>query len=292
MAVYTAMPTPHQSQHSRIFSATSKIPTMTQYYFNCQMNTLHFIPQFKASSLSFDRVIESAKKRIELLSDERQRNLKDDLEKGLANLNSSDQLKMYLSAYGDIHRQKLMIAFEKIPSKVWTESKISVVDYGCGQCIAEMVLSDFLKKHYIDNSVVEDFILIETSKLSLIKGLEYIHLFFPECKVQTFHTRVGNLTSDHIRPYNKTVIHIFSNVLDIIDFEREHIAFLLNQDMSHNHVLVCVSPFYQENSRGKLIDEFGTMLNGMRCEFSFEKHTDEWNKPFSCQIRIYISDYY
>lgn len=93
-------------------------------------------------------------------------------------------------------------------------------------------------------------------------------------------------------PKTGTIIHIFSNVLDIVEFERENIANILNQDMSHNHILVCVSPFYQENGRGSLMDDFGKMLLGMRCEYKFEKHTDEWDKSFSCQIRIFISAYY
>ncbi len=123
------------------------------------------------------------------------------------------------------------MAYDQIPHKVWSEGSISVVDYGCGQCIAEMVLSDFLKSQ-------------------------------------------------------------FSNVLDITEFERHDIASILNSDMSHNNILVCVSPFYQENGRGALMDEFSDMLRGMRCEYKFEKHTDEWKNPFSCQIRIFVSNYY
>ena len=100
------------------------------------------------------------------------------------------------------------------------------------------------------------------------------------------------MTEDYIRPQSDTVIHILSNVLDIIEFERHNIARILNSDMGHNHILVCVSPFYQENGRGGLMDEFGDMLHGMRCEYKFEKHTDEWKNPFSCQIRIFVSSYY
>lgn len=65
------------------------------------------------------------------------------------------------------------------------------------------------------------------------------------------------MTDYDISPQSDTVIHIFSNVLDIIEFERHNIAYILNSDMSHNHILVCVSPFYQENGRGMLMGEFG-----------------------------------
>lgn len=66
---------------------------------------------------------------------------------GLANLSSRNQLQMYLSAYGDIHRQKLMMAYDKIPTKVWSEGKLAIIYYGCGQCVGEMVLADFMKSH-------------------------------------------------------------------------------------------------------------------------------------------------
>lgn len=82
-----------------------------------------------------------------------QRSLKENLENGLANLTSSNQLQMYLSAYGDIHGQKLKMAYDKIPTKAWAEGKLAIIDYGCGQCVAEMVLSDFMKQHYIDNDI-------------------------------------------------------------------------------------------------------------------------------------------
>ncbi len=55
---------------------------------------------------------------------------------------------------------------------------------------------------------------------------------------------------------------------------------------------VCVSPFYQENGRAKYMDELGKMLQLFNCRHSFEKHTEDWNKSFSCQMRIYVSMYY
>ena len=256
------------------------------------MNTLHFIPNFKASRISFDEILEAASRHIKTLSDAKQKSLKEDLENGLANLISMDQLQMYLSSYGDIHRQKLMMAYKHIPNKVWSEGKLAVIDYGCGQCVAEMVLSDFMKEHYIDNDIISQFIMIEPSRASLSQGIKYLQAFFDDCEITTHNTTAGKITLDGLQTKAQTVIHIFSNVLDMPEFEREHIADLFNQDMGRNHILICVSPFYQENGRGALMDDFHAMTRGMRCEYKFEKHTDEWEKPFSCQIRIFISRYY
>ena len=59
------------------------------------MNTLHFIPNFKASRISFE-ILEAASKHIKTLSDAKQKSQKEDLENGLANLTSMEQLQMYL----------------------------------------------------------------------------------------------------------------------------------------------------------------------------------------------------
>lgn len=132
---------------------------------------LHFIPRFNASRLSFQDVPESVTQHINSLSEAKQKKLKDELENGLAILTTKEQLDMYISSYGEIHQQKLLMAYDQIPHKVWSEDSISVIDYGCGQCIAEMVLSDFLKSHYIDNDQISDFTVIEPNKASLEQGL-------------------------------------------------------------------------------------------------------------------------
>ena len=152
------------------------------------MNAPHFIPNFRASRFSFDEILESASTHIKSISDAKQKSLKEDLENGLANLTSIDQLQMYLSSYGDIHRQKLMMAYKHIPNKVWSEGKLAVIDYGCGQCVAEMVLSDFMKEHYIDNDIISQFIMIEPSRASLSQGIKYLKAFFDDCEITTHNT--------------------------------------------------------------------------------------------------------
>ena len=254
------------------------------------MNTLNFLQQIKASSINFDNVLATASERINSLSEEKRKSLKEDLENGLANLTSIEELDMYLSAYGDIHRQKLIMAYDQVPKNTWNRGNLAVIDYGCGQCVAEMVLSDYMKQYYIDN-IINEIILIEPSKASLKQGLKYLQAFFNDSKIRTLNTTAGDISIDNLQTNTQSVLHIFSNVLDIPEFERGHIADILNQDMERNHVLVCVSPFYQERGRGALMDNFGKMMRGVRCKYKFEKHTDEWEKPFSCQIRIFESRY-
>lgn len=49
-----------------------------------------------------------------------------------------------------------------MPKSVWSEEGISIIDYGCGQGIAEMGLSDYIASKWIDNDFAKDFTLMET----------------------------------------------------------------------------------------------------------------------------------
>lgn len=94
---------------------------------------------------SFTKVREAASTRINKKDESKTKKLKEALEQGLADLTSKDEMDMYISTYGTIHQEKLLLAFNYLPGKVLAEDKISVIDYGCGQGIASMVLCDVLQ---------------------------------------------------------------------------------------------------------------------------------------------------
>lgn len=254
--------------------------------------TLHFKPHVVSTSNSFEKVLESAKDYISSLSEAEKEKLKEALDHGAGNLTSRSQLKAYLHAYGAIHQAKLQQAFENIPNKVWSEGEFSIVDYGCGQGIAEMVLADFIRNKFIDNDVVTDITLIEPSRSNLQQSVEHTDAFYVSAEINAIQKTDDQIVEDDIRPKAQTVIHILSNVVDLDCFSGEQIIDILSRDKEHNNIVVCVSPYYQENSRGKRMEEFGNRLQGYTRHYKFEKHTDEWDKNYSCQIHIYVSSYY
>ncbi len=155
-----------------------------------------------------------------------------------------------------------------------------------------MVRLGYLSGTWKDNDFVKDFILIEPSRANLLQASEYVSAFFNEAEITTINKTEENITADAINPKHQTVIHFFSNVLDLEDFQGDKSSNILSEDKKHNNNIVCVSPFYQDNSRGKRMDEFGEKLKGYSCIYKFEKHTDEWGGSYSCQIRIFVSSYY
>ncbi len=253
---------------------------------------MHFTPRILKSTYTFNEILQSAKDWFSFLDESKQASLKEALDHGTAHLTTSAEPKAYIAAYGKIHQAKLLQAFNKLPLNIWSESSLSVVDYGCGQGIAEMVLADFLASEWIDNDFIKDFILIEPSIKNLEQSDRYVEAFYPYAKRTVLCKSDNEITADDIEPRCETVIHLFSNVIDLEDFDGEGVAALLSKDKSHNNIVVCVSPYYQEASRGKRMATFGKMLQGYTRHYKFEKHTDEWDKPYSCQIHIYVSSYY
>lgn len=141
-----------------------------------------------------------------------------------------------MGLYGEIHRAKLLTAFENIPNKVWGEGGISIIDYGCGQGIAEMALADYINHIWIGIDFIRDITLIEPSTINLAHALDYTRSFYPSAFIKAIRKLDSQIDEDDIKPQKSTVIHIFSNVIDMDSFDGESIASILSHQVSHNNL--------------------------------------------------------
>lgn len=73
-----------------------------------------FYPTIQCLPIIVWRCSGVSKKQIISLSETKQKKLKDDLENGLAILTTKEQLDVYISSYGEIHRQTLQMAYDQI----------------------------------------------------------------------------------------------------------------------------------------------------------------------------------
>lgn len=151
---------------------------------------MNYTPNVRKSAQTFVNVLQKAKEWFASLSKTEQQNLIDELEHGAGHLTNDSQLNAYIAKYGEIHQDKLLHAYEKIPSKVWHEDGVTIIDYGCGQGIAEMVLSDYMASKYVENDYIRDFILIEPSRTNLQRCIGHVNAFFSESKYQPFVKRI------------------------------------------------------------------------------------------------------
>lgn len=240
----------------------------------------------------FSNLLEEAKKRVNAFPESKTKKLKESLEHGLAELRTEDEMDIYLASYGAIHQEKLLMALDKLPRKIMRENRISVIDYGCGQGTASIVLCDVFQQVFGCADTVSDFHLIEPSLVCLRRAVNFIHQFNPEARIVYFNNPCEDIWRMDLNPKSDVVVHLFSNVIDMPEFPRESVARKLNNMNDHYNIAICVSPFYQENGRAKHMDEFRRMLHTFNCHYAFEKHTDEWDKPYSCQARVFVSRYY
>ena len=238
---------------------------------------------------SFDYFLEKAKHRISHFPQKHQKELKDMLNHGEAYLNNSDLLDMYLCCYGEIHRDKLLMAYKKLPSSIFYNDGISVIDYACGQGIAELVLFDFILDNEIDRDYISEIHLIEPSKVCLNRALNNINLQSPFTSVNFINSKLEDVNYEDLATKSNTVLHLFSNIIDIPEVNYDNVINYLNNDTEHANIVVCVSPFYQESGRGKRIPQFGDALTRYKLIHKLERHIDDWDKNFSCQIYIYRS---
>lgn len=241
---------------------------------------------------TFDKILQEAKSRVDNFPVVKNTRLKAKLEHGLGDLSTQDEMDMYLTTYGEIHQSKLLLALSKVPRRILSENTISVIDYGCGQGIASIVLCDVLHSNDGSTYLISEFYPIEPSEACLKRAIDFIHKSYPTANITYFNYPCEDIWRMDIKPKSKVVIHLFSNVLDIPDFPRERVAKKIKMMRGYINMVLCVSPFYQENGRGKHMDEFVKMLHPFSLLYSLDKHSNDWDKPFSCQIRILTNNGY
>lgn len=70
--------------------------------------------------------------------------------RGTKPISQQEGIVCYLAAYGKWHKNKLQIAFDKINIKNLCKGDVNIVDWGCGQALATLVLLDFLDDNKVE----------------------------------------------------------------------------------------------------------------------------------------------
>ncbi len=81
-------------------------------------------------------------------------------------------MKAYLYYYGDIHRQKLLKAYSKLPEYIFSRN-FSVIDWGCGQGLGPIILDEFIAKEKKLSDRITDILDRSIHKLSSTSNRVY-----------------------------------------------------------------------------------------------------------------------
>lgn len=178
--------------------------------------------------------------------------LYDRLQRGEKIIDDEKLLYKYLVSFGRKHKLKLDSAYETIIDKIQNQ-KFDIVDWGCGQATATMLLLDYANK----NNIILDIgniTLIEPSSLALSRGLLHIDaLKQKEYIIETINSDFDCLDTDKIKLGKNKTLHLFANILDIDSFSLDTSFFQKTSScFSNDSIFVCVSPNRNDNLNNRL----------------------------------------
>ena len=152
-------------------------------------------------------------------------------------------LYQYIFSYSSMHKVKLYQSFEVLLDKL-NHSTINVIDWGCGQALATILLIEYIKEQKLQIDI-DNITLIEPSKLALSRGLLHVNILKQkEYKIKAINKNLDCLKENDVAfSDDNIVLHLFSNILDI-EFFKLDITFLekISHNIHSNNYFVCVSP--------------------------------------------------
>lgn len=217
--------------------------------------------------------------------------LKESLNHGKNILKTEEQLAAYLSWYGEMHKVKCNIAAQNFPYHN-LGMRIHIVDWGCGQAIASLCFLESLEQRDL-LSYVRKVTLIEPSKIALNRAKKNIeqalngHAVEIVCLNQKMPSNGPDNGEFGLSLNETTTVHLFSNILDLVDISLRKTAEVIENGKGTQYVL-CMGPCNGNKSR---IDDFCNYYTG-RVEFSNVEdrciaHTSDTNYPITCKTRCF-----
>lgn len=178
------------------------------------------------------------------------------LNRGTAVLETEEQCCAYMSAYGPMHRHKLMRALDEneFPYSDLTDG-VEIYDWGCGQGIGTMAVIEKLRQHNMLGKL-RKVVLEEPSDvardraiLHVKKALEDYHadvVAVSKYLPSDYGDNSNSITSINVE--QPIAIHIFSNILDIEAVSLKGVSKMITSS-GKKHIVLCIGPANLNESR-------------------------------------------
>ncbi|MBK9355173.1 MAG: hypothetical protein IPN09_14770 [Bacteroidetes bacterium] len=181
------------------------------------------------------------------------------LQRGVSILSEEKQLFAYMHSFGKMHYEKLITAFEYLPSEFFREST-NIIDWGCGQAMATMVYLEYLQSKEIDQKI-NQIRLIEPSEIAIKRGALHIKKFQKNINTITINKDLDSIEhKDLIQNKSITNLHLFSNIIDIDFFSLHQLLEKIEANFKGVNYFVCVSPYITDTKTNR-IDNFVSHFN-------------------------------
>lgn len=227
------------------------------------------------------------------LSKELQEKLFDGLTQTTQSLTTEPTLAANLYAFGDIQEARLKRAYSYF-SKSFFNKEIEIIDYDCGQGIAEIVYHDFLKTKGIAQKI-HRITLINSSDIALKRAGLHAKLVFPEVEIRTIYKTVKELKPEDI-PYdeNLTKLHLLMNIPAMGTEAAVYLSKVIKAGLNGLNYFMCLSPYYGDSS--ELLKQMNAFVEIMKPErqlrYAEDLDADQFvpKKSWTCSLRIFVKD--
>ena len=234
-------------------------------------------------SVTFDSIQRISIDAVKAFAENDKDKIYSSLDRGKAILTETQQLEQYMFSFGKQHHEKLLSAFQCLPSHFYDKT-IRIIDWGCGQGMGTISFLDFLRSTSKTLPISEIW-LIEPSSLSIERAIDNIYAF-GNYKIKSIEKEFDDLETrdfhfDHTPDI--TNVHIFANILDVKAFDLFNFINLVQRVSTGDNYFICVGPYYQNCER---LEDFVTAINP---DIVYGKADDiEW-KNWTRYMRVFHS---
>ena len=201
------------------------------------------------------------------------------LDRGTKVLGNETECIKYIARYGGHHFHKLYTAYASTKFENIKGENIEIIDWGCGQALATCVLIDYLIENNIDLNV-SSITLVDPSEPALQRGCSLIRQMFQndasvDSMVRQVNKYIDNLTTtDFVSETDSIKIHLFSNIIDLKEFDLKQLHQLIIGSFRGRNRVICVSP---DNPKKQRLEDFYNLF--------LESH--EFTVPFTSSEEIF-----
>lgn len=211
--------------------------------------------------------------------------------RGVLPLQSEAEMFTYLKSVGPMHKAKLNSCFDAIQFTDITNA-VEIIDWGCSQALATVVLNDYLNEKNINHLNVDKIILIEPSELTLKRAALHTKLTGITDNIKTVCKVFNHLNIDDVKTDpDSTKIHLFSNVIDIDEniFSQNRLIELIQNSQSGMNYFICSSPFITDYKTNQ-IDNFVRSFTNREMIYTIDNKRGNWINEWSRVLRVFKID--
>lgn len=206
----------------------------------------------------------------------------------LSKSNEADEMQKYLAENGKMHKALIYDALEQFIAQL-NAATITLVDWGCDQGIASMIVLDYMREKQLDIKVAL-VILIDSNKAKLSRAMTQIEaISHDEIKIIALNSDDEELLDTLKINKNNIKLNLFANdkmPIDSLDidfdiFENDYFMCVSNESKEFvDKIYEDITPLMNCHDLSIRDGKIGRFQRYERIFFTEEKNQDPWDLPF------------